>query len=135
MNPIIKKKQFKVNFVTVDQAKDLSQKDYNPNEWNKTINLYNRFENAIFYTVPGTIYKNDLYVIYTTNEGIRFRKQISYSSSLSNSLFTQCVLIDNNIHELHLKDDKGNSLGYKNDSSTRILLSNICKNNESIFYI
>lgn len=130
------KKEFKVNIVTIEEAKALSNRDYNPSIWEKTIDRYNDFKDAVFYTVPGSIYDIDLYAIYTLDSGLRFRQKVSYSSSLSSGrTFTQCSIIDDNVVELHLQDESGHPVGHRNDRMTRAILAKVCDNNEFVFYI
>ncbi len=126
-------KEIKINIVTIADAKKLSQSEYNPSNWGKTIDSYNKYGNPIFYTVPGDIYKEDLFVIYTLLSGIRFRQKVSHSSMLSNSGFMQCSIIEDTITEIHLKVED-EVYYHKNNSRNRVVLANICKSNPYVFF-
>ena len=74
-------------FVTAEIVKNADQKDYNQRTWNDIVNRYCKYEDVKFLKVPGTIYSFDYWVTYVA-DGIRFLKEVSYGSSLSNSGFT-----------------------------------------------
>ena len=128
------KKEFNVTFVTIEEAKALSNRDYNTRVWENIIDSYFKYNDVVLYTVKGNIYDIDLFAIYTLPSGLRLRQQVSYSSCISNKGFTRCSLIDNKIVELHLKNETGHYVSYSNDKRTRKALANICKGNEFVFY-
>tara|TARA_R110000782_G_scaffold107898_2_gene196294 strand:+ start:986 stop:1453 length:468 start_codon:yes stop_codon:yes gene_type:complete len=79
-------KNLKGDFVDAKEVKDATQKDYNQSEWNKTIDSYSKYDEAVFFKTKGSIYEFDYYAIYIV-DGIRFLQEISYGSSLSSGGF------------------------------------------------
>tara|TARA_R110000822_G_scaffold98828_1_gene223344 strand:+ start:3134 stop:3601 length:468 start_codon:yes stop_codon:yes gene_type:complete len=79
-------KNLKGEFVGAQQVKEATQKEYNQNEWNKTIDSYSKYDEVRFFKTKGSIYEFDYYAIYVV-DGMRFLQVISYGSSLSSGGF------------------------------------------------
>jgi hypothetical protein len=73
-------------FVTPNEVKEASQKDYNQSIWENTVDRYLKYDEVRFFKTTGTHYEFDYYVIYLI-EGIRFLGLVSYGSSLTNGGF------------------------------------------------
>jgi hypothetical protein len=73
-------------FVSAEEVKQATQKDYNQYEWNKTVDGYLMAQEVRFFKTKGSIYDFDYYVIYLV-DGIRFLQEVSYSSSLTSGGF------------------------------------------------
>ena len=81
-------KNLRGEFVEAAQVKFSNQfnKDRRyQSSWNMEVDRFSNL-NARFFKTPGTIYPFDYYVIYVA-DGMRFLKQLSYCSSLTNGGF------------------------------------------------
>lgn len=72
--------------ITSEQIRSMGR-DYNPSEWDKTIDRYLRYSDVKFYVVANDeVYGYERYfVTYTTDEGIKFLKSVSYGGMLSST--------------------------------------------------
>jgi ABC-type glutathione transport system ATPase component len=86
---------FSVKELTTEQVLQHPQREYNPATWERIVNGYKN-ENPKFYekTSNNNSYP-EIFVMYTSKEGINFMNKLSYSVSMSNSSFCE-VYIDNN---------------------------------------
>ncbi len=110
--------------ISIQQAKDHSRKDYNPQTWNKIVDLYGKDE-ADFYTSDD----DKVYAVYMA-DGIRFFKELSYSMGLTSSGFQMGIRGDNTITLMRFPDNKA----IDNTPGNRKILSDNCKENQMIFY-
>ena len=86
---------FSVKELTTDEVLQHPQREYNPTIWEKIVNGYKN-QNPKFYEKTNN--KNsyfEIFVMYTSKEGINFMNSLSYSPSISNSSFCE-VYIENN---------------------------------------
>lgn len=74
----------RIKQITIDEALNSSRKEYNPSIWAKEVNFYQRYENPVYYQ---DLDSDRVYAEYTINEGIRFFKEVCYSSCLSGASF------------------------------------------------
>lgn len=118
-------KTIQVNKITIQEAKDHSRREYNSREWSKIVDLYAK-DSADFYTDENN---NDVYAIYMA-DGIRFFKQLIYSTGLSSSGFQMGVRGEDTITLMRFPDNKS----IDNTLSNREILSNNCKESTMIFY-
>lgn len=87
--------------ITAEQAKNHSEREYNPYEWAKIINRFSKY-GANFYEYNGKIYA--IYVL----EGIRNIRHLNYISSLDNGGLT-AYKFENGVMEkqdMFMKKDK-----------------------------
>lgn len=118
-------KEISVTEVSIDDAKNHSRREYNPNSWSRSIDMYSRFPECKFYASDD----EKLYAIYVAN-GIRFMQEVSYSSCLSGSGFQQGVVVGNTIKLMRF--EKGMSI--ENTKENRKILATNTKNFNSVFY-
>lgn len=80
--------------MTAEQVKADSEREYNPQIWERKVDSYNKFQDVEFYKVErDDIYSYDrFFVVYTLPEGLRLLSNFSYSSSLTNGGFYQAFI-------------------------------------------
>jgi hypothetical protein len=119
----------KVIKITIEEAKANWRSDYNTYEWNRKIDMYNRLTNAEFYLNEA----NDLFVVYTIDEGIRFLNEILHISSLTNNGFKLVDIKDGEIKTKLYKNANGESGLIDNTKSNRKQMAFYSKNFDTIF--
>lgn len=82
--------------ITAEQLKAEPTREYNPTEWERTVNRYLKFKNVEFFKADkGEGFEYDrYYVIYTLPEGLRLMGEVSYSSSLTNGGFRMATVCE-----------------------------------------
>lgn len=86
----------KANRLTVDQLRTDSERNFNPQLWERRINDVLQFSDVQFYKVDkGNGYDYDrFFVSYTLPEGLRVFSEFGYSTSLIKSGFQEVVISD-----------------------------------------
>jgi hypothetical protein len=88
-------KNIKGEFVSAQQVKEATQKEYNQSAWNKTVDSYSKYDDCRFFKTPGNIYEFDYLVIYIA-DGIRFLGEVSYGSSMTSGGFVFGFFMEGN---------------------------------------
>lgn len=70
--------------ITQQQAIDSPQNEYNYSEWKKTVERYAQYKDVQFFRKDES---EDVYVVYTIDEGLRIFKDVSYGAVLHNGGF------------------------------------------------
>ena len=115
--------------ITIEEAKANSRNEYNPYEWNKKIDMYNRLTDAEFYLNEA----NDLFVVYTIDDGIRFLNEISYVSSLTSNGFKLVEIRDGQIFANLYEDNNGKIGVIENTKGNRKQMAFWSKNFGTIY--
>lgn len=82
----------KFQTLTKEEVLNDEYKDYNPQEWTRIVNRYDKFTDVKYYKwcKEDSPYDYDqMFIEYTTEEGIRFLNRLSYSFSLTNGGFAR----------------------------------------------
>jgi len=80
----------KLHKITEQQAIDSPRNEYNYSEWKRTVKRYTQYEDVQFFRKDES---EDIYVVYTIEEGLRIFKEVNYGAVLSNTGF-KCVWFD-----------------------------------------
>lgn len=70
--------------ITQQQAIDSPRNEYNYSEWKKTIERYTQYKDVQFFRKDKS---EDVYVVYTIEEGLRIFTEVTYHSMLHNRGF------------------------------------------------
>jgi len=70
--------------VKKDAVVNSSRNEYNPKEWSKRVESYCKYGNVLFYKEDS---RENYYVVYSLEDGLRFIQEIGYSSALSSNGF------------------------------------------------
>jgi hypothetical protein len=115
--------------ITIEEAKANSRNEYNPYEWNKKIDMYNRLTDVEWYLNEA----NDLFVVYTIDDGIRFLNEISYVSSLTSNGFKLVEIKDGEIKAKLYTNIDGKSGVIENTKKNRELMAFYTKHFGTIY--
>lgn len=99
---------FNVKELSIQEAIDHTQREYNPAIWEKTIKGYQNL-NPIFYEKTSNLHGYpEIFVMYTSTEGINFVNRLGYSASLTNGSFCEVFINGNELKTLEplLRDGK-----------------------------
>lgn len=86
---------FNVQELTIQQVINHTQREYNPREWEKMIKGYEKLNPTFYEKTSNLNGYPEIFVMYTSSNGINFLNRLSYSASLTNSSFCE-VFIDGN---------------------------------------
>lgn len=70
--------------ITQQQAIDSPRNEYNYSEWKKTIERYTQYKDVQFFRKDKS---EDVYVVYTIEDGLRIFTEVTYHSMLHNGGF------------------------------------------------
>jgi len=88
-----------VKQLTIDEVLNHSKSEYNPSEWVKVVNRYEKYKDVVFLErFNSTNDYPELFAIYTIDEGIRFINEVSYGGSMVNSPFKGVIHDDEAIY-------------------------------------
>jgi len=120
--------------VTPEEIIENDAKNYNPSEWRYAVTRYLKFKNVRFFIeTSGQKYGNDVfYVVYETQDGIRFIKEISYISSLTSTGFCFLRIDEKGDVYQHLIDLEGSLIRVPNHEDVRPFLKRTCENSDLI---
>ena len=121
-----------MNLIAVEKNVVLasSRNEYNKNVWFNTVERYCKYDNVIFFKDEA---KEDFYVVYSLEDGIRFIQEISYTSSLTSSGFKIANIGYNGQFTVHLFSLDGNFGVADNTKSNRVKLAKLSKDFGTIF--
>ncbi len=111
--------------ISADQIRS-ENRDYNPSEWDRTIDRYLKYKDCKFYkAVASGVHKYDRYfAVYTIPEGITFFGSVSYGSCVHNGGFVRIVILENGeVLRFLLKDAAGNEGRGGNDKENRKVMA------------
>lgn len=78
----------KLQALTEEQIRNHINREYNPKEWDKTIDRFKKYESCQFYIeVDGLFSYPRFFATYKLPEGFSVLNNVSYSTSLSNTGF------------------------------------------------
>jgi hypothetical protein len=118
----------KVIEVSADFVKAHSCREYNPKEWDNTVNRFNKYKDVKWYYAEpqgGYAYER-FYCEYTIEEGLRIFNKVSYSSCLSGGGFIRIVIINGEIYRNGFGVE-GNDSIVNTKEGRKWLRDNICK--------
>lgn len=83
------KTTLKLTLVNAETVINSNASEYNPFEWKRTVNRYEKYENVMFFKVENeTRYSSDEFLVeYTINDGLRLVQHLSYGACLHNGGF------------------------------------------------
>lgn len=76
--------------VTADKAKESSEREYNPQVWERNVDSYLKYKNVQFFQKIN----GKFIVLYEIPEGLILVQAVSYHSTISNAGFLQCLFVD-----------------------------------------
>jgi len=84
------KLEMTVKELSLEEVLNHSKKEYNSYEWVRTVKGYLKYGDVKFYErVNGPHSYDEIFVVYTLDEGLRLMNSVSYSSCLSNAGFVK----------------------------------------------
>ena len=92
------KLQMQVKELSLEEVLNHSKKEYNSYEWVKTVKSYLKYGDVKFYErVNGPHSYDEIFVVYTLQEGLRLFGGVNYSSCLSSGGFCKVYINDNRV--------------------------------------
>lgn len=119
-----------------DMLKD-SMRDYNPQEYEKSINRFCKYEEIQFYKKPsGQGYGYDRFFVTYVADGIRFFSSFNaYSSSITSNGFCKISILSNfNVLRTLFTDSYGKVGRISNDERNRNYLRMLTTTNKSVYF-
>ena len=118
--------------LTIEQVKKAGVNELNQSEWGNRVERYAKYKNVCFYLSKSTGIGNSKYdryfVVYELPTGLRFFKQISLTSVVSDRPFWKVEIDEKyNVTYMPFVDMNGNAGPIANTKENREVISNICK--------
>ena len=98
-------------------------RDYNPSEWDRTVDRYKKYVDAKFYKRDRNDSPNEYdeyFVVFTNPSGIKSLQKVSYSACLNNSPWVQVTITEDHVLEYVCK-----SMRYRRDDDARAVLADM----------
>ncbi len=119
------KTTLKLTLVNAETVINSNASEYNPFEWKRTVNRYEKYENVMFFKVENeTRYSRDEFLVeYTTPSGLRHVQHVSYGACLHNGGFYQVLRYNCNENFTDIMDayNAGTLENYKVDATKFIM--------------
>jgi hypothetical protein len=88
---------FNVKELSIQEVLNHPQREYNPRTWEQIVKGYESLSPAFYEKTSNLNGYPEIFVMYTSSQGINFMNRLGYSASLSNGAFCEVMIADNEL--------------------------------------